>query len=298
MAAKLTIDLDAPADALSGYSAGAILRVQSSATEGGVYANLTTIPIVATTFSYEYWDNAGDTTTWYRWRIENAGATETGEWSDPFQGQDPAVDTHPSGSYADLDDLLLTVRQTVTDQRWLARARRVLVETTRDLIREVGYSHFRSGTETRYYHGDATGRLHIHEGIVSLATAEIQLSTGSTWTTLDAGDYFLEGRPNESYLRPGEPYFHLVLEADAAHTSFPKVRRGVRLTGVFGWPAVLADARGANVAWTRQKLAADPSLPGGPTGPEEFGNPIGPDRWPRAVYDFVMAERGRHFCWN
>jgi hypothetical protein len=87
-----------------------------------------------------------------------------------------------------------------------------------------------------------------------------------------------------------------VLEQDAAYRTFPAVDRGVRLTGVRGWPAIQSDHKAANVAWTRQKLAADPSLPGGPLGPEEFGNPIGPDRWPRAVYDLVMAERQRHWC--
>jgi hypothetical protein len=295
MAAKVTIALDAPADALAGYSAGAVMRLQSSATEGGVYANLTTIAIAATTFSYEYWDNAGDTTTWYRWRIENAGGTETGEYSDPFQGVDPAVDSHASGSYADVDDVLIAMRQNITDTRWLANLQKRLVETTRDLTRELGgYTFFRSGTETRRYHGKGRHRLHVHEGIVSASLVEIQPTTGGSWVELESDDWYLEGYPDQDFVADGEPYFHIVLEADATYTTFPTTRRGVRVTGVFGWPAVLPDARAANVAWARNKMAADTTVPGGALGPEELGSPVGADRWPRAVYDFIMAERGRH----
>ena len=104
MAVKVVLGLDAPDDALTGYGAGAILRVQSSATETGTFANLTTVAVVAATYQYETWDAAGDKTTWYRWRIENAAATETGDWSAAFQGWDPAVAARNAGSYATLDD--------------------------------------------------------------------------------------------------------------------------------------------------------------------------------------------------
>lgn len=294
MAAKLTIALEAPADVLTGYSTGALLRVQSAATEAGVYADLTTIAVVATAFSYEYWDNVGDTTTWYRWRAENAGGTETGEYSDPFQGTDPALPAPRSGAYADVDDLLLQVRQSVTDSRWLANAQVRLVEASRDLERALGgYTFFRGVSQAIRAHGTGGGTLHIHQGLVSLATVEIQEVTGGSWIALASADWYLEGLPGQDFMTDGEPSFHLVLEGDATYRTFPTVRRGVRLTGVPGWPAVPSGAKHATIAKARQLLAADTTLPGGPMGPEEYGNPIGPDRWPRSFYDFVMAERER-----
>lgn len=296
MAVKVTILLDAPDDVLSGYAAGAVMRLESSATETGVYVSVQTIAVVAATFSYEYWDNAGDTTTWYRWRLENAAGTETGEYSVSFQGTDPAVDTRTSESYADVDDLLVTMRQASTDQRWLAAAKRHLIDTTRALISPacVGYSFFRSGTEVRRFHGRGDRCLHVHPGIVSVSLVEILPTIGGAWVELEADDWYLEGYPGQDAVSPGEPYFHVVLESNATYSTFPTTARGVRLTGVFGWPAITSDARAANVAYARQRLAMDPSMPGGPIGPEEFGNPIGPDRWPRVVYDFVMGERRRH----
>jgi hypothetical protein len=294
MAAKVTIALKAPADALAGYSAGAVLRLHSSATEDGVYANVAAIAIVATTFSYEYWDNAGDTTTWYRWRVENAGATETGEWSDPFQGADPALSAPRSGAYADVDDLLLEMRQAITDTRWLANAQTRLVEASRELEKALGgYQFFRGVSQAIRMHGTGTCALHIHQGLVSVATVEIQEVTGGDWIALETDDWYLEGLSSQDFIADGEPYFHLQLEGDATYRRFPTVRRGVRLTGVPGWPAVPSGAKHATIAKARQLLAADTSLPGGPMGPEEFGSPVGADRWPRAFYDFVMAERDR-----
>jgi hypothetical protein len=73
------------------------------------------------------------------------------------------------------------------------------------------------------------------------------------------------------------------------------VQQGVRLTGTF---AGAADGRrAANVAWARQRIALDPSMPGGATsGPEDLGGAISMDRWPRAVYDLIASERRRFWC--
>lgn len=297
MAAKVTIALDAPTDVLAGYSAGALIRVQSSATEDGVYANLTTIAVVAGTYTYEYWDNAGDTTTWYQWRLENAGGTETGEYSEPFQGVDPATSGPTSGAYADIDDLLLQMRQSISDSRWLGNAQRRLVEASRELEKALGgYTFFPGSAATIRINGTGTCGFHFHRGLVSLEGVEFQQVAGGDWIALEDTEWFLEGMPGQDFIAAGEPYFHLQLEGDASYRSFSTVRRGIRLTGaVAGWPAVPAGARDATVAKARQLLAADTTLPGGPRGPEEYGSPIGADRWPRVFYDFVMAERERFY---
>jgi hypothetical protein len=33
-------------------------------------------------------------------------------------------------------------------------------------------------------------------------------------------------------------------------------------------------------------------------GPEDYGPPVAPDRWPRAVFDLVNKEKTRHECWR
>ena len=75
---------------VSAYGAGAIVRLQSSATEGGAYSNEATAAIVAGTNSYTLYDTDGTSSTWYRTRYENVGATLTSDWSTSFQVGDEA----------------------------------------------------------------------------------------------------------------------------------------------------------------------------------------------------------------
>ena len=292
MAVLVRVTVPAPDDVLRDYGAGALIRLERAATEDGVYAEFTTKAVVDETYSYEIFDAAGSTTSWYKTRYSNALNTTQSEYSDPFSPGAPEA-------YANLDDLFLTMRQPTGDTRFWAAAERHLVETARDLDRELGYG-LRVGTETETWLADGygDGRLHVHSGIVSIDTIEIQQTPGSDWIELEVeGEgWILEGALDDVSVPAGEPFFHVQLIPSGGYARFPSTRAGVRLTGVPGWPAARIDAREANVAWGRQRLAADPSLPGGPVGPEEFGSPIAPDRWPRAVYDLITSERHRFWC--
>lgn len=198
-------------------------------------------------------------------------------------------------TYASIDDLLLTVSQPTSDPTFLANAQRRLEEATRDLDREIGYSALQT-TGTRIVHGDGTGLLHVHGGILSLTAIDVRLSTGAAWTTLQAQDtgWYLEGNKGDPNASDGV-YYHVRLVDTANYTEFPNVTQGVRLTGVFGGDA---DARReACVAWARQRMAMDPSQMGGvSSGPEDLGGGVSIDRWPRAVYDLITAERHRFWC--
>ena len=68
------------------FGAGALIRIESAATIAGVYAEITTLPIVATQVQYQYWDPAGTATTWYRWRVSDAGNAIDSDYSAPLQG--------------------------------------------------------------------------------------------------------------------------------------------------------------------------------------------------------------------
>lgn len=68
------------------YGAGAVIQVQSGADRVGPFNDETpTVPIVAGTTSYTFYDTDGTTATWYRTRYENAAGTTVSEWSTAFQ---------------------------------------------------------------------------------------------------------------------------------------------------------------------------------------------------------------------
>ena len=302
MAVKVVLTLKAPDDALAGYGAGAIMRIQSCATETGTFADLAATPteaIIAAAYRYEHWDAAGDWSTWYRWRIENSAGTETGDWSDPFQGLEAAKVAQNSGSYASIDDFLLEVGAIPPDTRRLAAIEKALVEARERLDLEVGRDAFRhpqSGTEARLYHGNGENVLHVHEGIVSLTSVEVRTETGGTWTTIATADWWLEAQPGHLSVRAGEPWFHVRLSDGADYTTFPRGEHRVRLTGAFGWARPSQRHIGANIDLARQQIAADMSFPGGTVGMGELGAPQGPTRLPDTVWRLKLAESRRFQC--
>lgn len=299
MAIPLRIPVPAPDDKLREYGAGAKLHVESSATIDGVYVEISTSPldVEETTFLYELADPAGSTATWYRSRFGNSGGTVFSSYGDPFSPSAPT-------SYADVDRLLLTMGQTVSGTRFLANAEVRLVETTRDLIQAMhGYSFFRSpvsgADEAREFTVGYDGVVHVHEGVISIESARIRRSVSSEWESIDVDDIRLEywagGRP-ATRVPSGEPYDHITLTGRGALVAFPATTFGIEFTGAWQWPSIPAQASEANVAWARQKLAADPSVSGGQISPDEAAIPYAPDRKPQAVYDLLLAHRERFWC--
>jgi hypothetical protein len=75
------------------YGASAVTHVQSSSASDGTYADLSgtgstpTVTIVSGTTYYKAYDPNGSTTTWYRARYENSGATRYSDWTDPFKAR-------------------------------------------------------------------------------------------------------------------------------------------------------------------------------------------------------------------
>ena len=93
MAIKVEIEVEDPDALLNAgmYGAGAVIRLQWSATAAGSYADVSgtgstpTIALVTLTDSYTGYDPVGTSSTWYRTRYENAGATRLSDWSAVFQ---------------------------------------------------------------------------------------------------------------------------------------------------------------------------------------------------------------------
>src|SRR5712691_5639788 len=78
---RLSIEDVEPAELLNAgmYGGSALIRVQSSATQAGAFADLTgtgatpTVPIVANVRSYTGYDPNGTSSTWYHTQYEGAG---------------------------------------------------------------------------------------------------------------------------------------------------------------------------------------------------------------------------------
>jgi hypothetical protein len=89
----LTLTVEGPDEILNAgaYGTGALMRLQTSATEAGAFADVTgtgstpTIAVVTLVRSYTGYDPAGASTSWYRTRFENVGATRLSDWSPAFQ---------------------------------------------------------------------------------------------------------------------------------------------------------------------------------------------------------------------
>jgi hypothetical protein len=297
MAAKVVVVVPAPSDILTGYSAGALARIQSATSESGVFANLTTTAIVADQYVYEVWDTAGSATTWYRWRPEKSDGSVTGDWSPAFQGLEAAAVARTSGAYASIDDYLLTISTIPADTRRLAAIERALATTREELDAEIRRSAFRwpqTGTETWIVHGNGTGYLHVHEGLVSVSLIEVRLSTNGTWESLDADDWWLEGElPGEVSVPSGESYFHIRLSDEATYTAFPHGEQRVRITGARGYTRPPLRWVQANIALARQRIAGDVSFGGAQAGPPDMGSPTVPQRLPDAVWRLKVAESRR-----
>lgn len=294
---RVPIDLDDPDGALAtaAFGAGALIRLERSTTEGGVYAEVTTKAIVAATYHYDIWDSGGSATSWYRWRISNSANTTQSGYSDTFQGVEITGDVEPD-AYATLAELLTRVDQDITDTRLLSRYTSALLSATNEINEEIGYDFFRhpqSGTETRVFEGSGQGSMCLHgdiAGVISATLIEVAASHSETYESLEAEDWELEVRNPAG----AAPYDHLSLTSLAGRSFWPRL---VRITGAFGWSEIPAVAREACIARARQLVAADPTLPGGIAGPEEHGRPIGPNRMPDVTFRLIRREQQRHWCY-
>lgn len=260
---RIPIQVDDPDDLLNTgeYGAGAVIRLQTSATEAGVYADVTgtgstpTIALVAGTTSYTGRDPNGTSTSWYRTRYENSGATRVSDWTTSFLAG-------ALTAYATLEDLLeLTPEATTLSDNLLTD---LLVRASAHIDARCGRDFYRhpqvTGTEIRYFDGDGTDVLRVRERIVSISTLET--GDGTTFSTVTAGTYYL--LPYN--LAPGESYAAIYSE-----TAFPEGRRTVRITGAFGFSEVPEIIRSGTLALARLMLGTVLTASGSAMGGAEYG---------------------------
>jgi len=225
--------VESPDDILNaGHSgAGAVVQLQSSATEAGAYADVGTAAIVTLVRAYTIFDAAGGSTTWYRTRYETSAGAGTSDWSTAFQVG--AV------GYASLDDVKQRLQRVTdtTDDELFAE----YIDQATDYIRGyIGRDLIDTGTVYTFDGYDAThgGRvLLVPRGVRSLSLVETAATTGAAFTTVTATDYLL--RPTTHDRSPGWPATELWLTDNAASLiTFPRGYDNVRLTGTFGFSPI------------------------------------------------------------
>jgi hypothetical protein len=230
------------------YGSGALIRVQSAATEGGAYSDISgtgsdpTVALANDVRSYTANDPNGVASTWYRTRYENAGATRVSDWSDPFQAGDETA-----GLICSVEDV-----EQETGDDFDANERESVIDKIRQVTAAIeGYTgrwfipRPLSGDTTYRFHSSYGRRLHIPVGIRSITTLNIattnQTESGGSFTATTG--YYLD--PPE-WQRGDWPAL-FVRFSDTASGRFWDATYGVEITGAFGWERVPADIQGVAI---------------------------------------------------
>lgn len=263
------------------YGAGALVHLQTSDTETGVYADVSgtgstpTIALVAGTRLYTGFDPNGTISSWYRTRYENAGASRASDWSSPsFQVGDEGGGLLCS-TY-DVEQELGTTLSANDRENVLDKIGQVSA-AIRDYTHQTFLPDPRTGTTVRLYDGfDAMfngQRLPVPEGIISLASVELAQFTTGTFLTVPVGQWFLRPLPQQRF--NGRSATELWLTNFPTSGSIFQMYPGfenIRLTGQFGWAKVPADIEGVAIRATARRYigkgAGGVSVAVGPAGTE------------------------------
>ena len=241
----LRINVDPEVLATNAYGAGALVRVERSATGGGAgFAELGTVAVVAGQTQVTYYHQTGATSDWYRTRYSDSGNGLQSAYGSEFQAGGP----QPYATFGDV------------------KARLGLVDTNDDVLLESIVGQANSALEamlgrrvgpdngaTYVFNGDGQRRLRVTRGIRAVTSMTVALWTGATPVSVPAGDIFLE--PASGDRAPGEPADWIFLSPvpTGGVYTFGYGLNTVSVTGDFGFasiPPALSDVA-VNMAVTR-----------------------------------------------
>lgn len=265
------------------YGVGALIRIQSSATQAGTFANLSgtgstpTVTVVGTTRLYTAYDPNGAVSTWYRTRYESSDAGRLSTWSTAFQVGDETAGLLCSiydarqriggavGADPNDDEVLLDIIREVSDDiedyvgAWLA-PRPADPASTMTMIFDV----------------ESDGRTLILKsgqrqvGIRNLTALDIasvsQPESGGTYISATIADVLMRPRPSAD-----GPASRLVIsdQPTGAVSQFYGGYNAARATGSFGPASVAPRFQGVAIAAvTRRWLGKDTASPAIALGPD------------------------------
>jgi hypothetical protein len=263
------------------YGAGAVLRLQWSATEAGSFVDVSgtgstpTITVVSGTRSYTGYDPAGISSTWYRTRYENTGATRLSDWTTAFQ-----VGDELAGFLCSLYDVKQELGETGTTQDEVILEKIQQVSAAIELYTGTWLAPRPtdpSSTMTLLFDVGRTSRSLLLEngvrrcGIRTLTALGIattsQPETGGTYTAATVADVLLRPRPTVD--GPASRLEFTNNPTGSISLFYPGYNT-VQATGSFGYAAAPHDIQGvalrATVRRVMGKGAGAVSIPVGPEG--------------------------------
>lgn len=285
---KITVENPDEIRNAGAYDTGAFVRLQWSATSSGAYADVSgtgstpTIPILAATRLYTGYDPNGITSTWYRTRYENAGATRLSDWTTAFQVGDETAGLlcslydvkqrmfGTSEISANEDETILDIIREVSDDiedyvgQWLAPRPTdpgSEMTLTFDVSYNAGYGPRRS---------IIVDRGHRLCGIRSFSAIGI-----ATTDQPDVGGIYTAAFPADVLMRPWPsadgPAYELVFSrsSSGSYNLFYPGRNTLQMTGRYGPAAVAPRVQGVAIAGvTRRYLGKETASPTVALGPD------------------------------
>lgn len=228
------------------YGTGALIRVQSSATESGSYANLSgtgstpTIALVSGTRIYTAYDPNGTSTTWYKHRFESLDGTRTSDYTAAYQ-VGPELHSYYLCSLYDAKQRLFPPNVSATDEDEAILG--YISQASKFIERHTGRWFAPRPSDTYLFSPAVTSRtLWFPRGIravtsLGYATTD-QPDSGGTFTTITSANYSLQ--PAEGNRDDGWPATRVIL-LDTAGTYFYAGINRVQATFTAGFAAVPAD---------------------------------------------------------
>ena len=278
----IRINVDGPDELLTLYGAGAVIRVETSASGTGSWSELTTEPIVAGVSQYVI---ESLTATGYE---RHRYSTSTGASPSAYS---PVVQFGALSAYATLADLEETLSLGGDTTR-----RNLLSDMLEDVSADVDAMCHRRFYRDPQVSGDITVYCDVtHAGhasllsaighpytvdsraldIISITTISARDSETGSYTscgTVDV-DWFLD--TEDAAMGPDWPYGDVSLSpSGTVRTTWPTGKRAVKLVGALGFATVPKVVKRAVVSEVRERFRQ--SIGGGPTqvGVNTFGTPI------------------------
>ena len=266
------------------YAAGAILRLQSGAADSGPFADVSgtgstpTVTVITGVRAYTGYDPAGTSTTWYRTRYENAGATRVSDWSAVFQ-----VGAEEAGLICSLYNVKQALGIPANDVSHDEDILDDIVAVTDEIESVTGrdFTGARSDVTFRI-HTRAGKKLWFPKGLQSIAT----LGVATTDQPASGGVY---GNVTDWYLDPPdamrEPYWPatVIRFPSISGSLFYDAAFGAQITGKPGWaqvpPRVARIGETAACAYYATRGKAGPRAVIGPSGGTTILRDISPADW-------------------